>query len=214
MTTSIGVLIALIVVMFYILYFGRCFRWWLLGRARSGVGLFRLMKARVYGADPQILVEARLLARAAGVSAPLDTIETQHLAGADVMRALAATIAASRTGVSLDFGEACLHTRTNRNPLDVIQERLRNQHRDLWEAAEQADPKHIVEHIGERVSVACRVAPVGIILVDEQPLFAVSTNGILEPGAHAQIVDIRGTVAFVQSLAAPGKDRKRANPLG
>jgi len=196
--TTYGLAAGLVAVVFYILFFGRCVQWWVIGRSRADVSLGRLMLARLRGADPRVLVEARLLARAGRVDIPIDAMELQHLARADVIRVLAAVIAARRAQIDLDFDEACLWDREHGNPLDLLQRRQREQHHALWTAAQNQSPEELRRRIGARGDVAARVSPAGIILLDGQPVFATSTEGILEPGAPVEVIDVQGHVAVVQ----------------
>jgi uncharacterized protein YqfA (UPF0365 family) len=79
-------------------------RAWLAG---AYVGFTELIAMRLRQVPYGMVVDARITAKKAGISIPIDQIEAHFLAGGNVIPTVQALIAAQKAGISLEWDRAC-----------------------------------------------------------------------------------------------------------
>ena len=105
--------------------------WWLIGSnfmlwiqavaSNAPVGLFSIIFMRIRKVNPQIIVNARITAKKAGLDIPADKLEAHYMAGGHGMRVISALIAANKAAIPLSFDRACAIDLAGRDVLDAVQ---------------------------------------------------------------------------------------------
>ncbi|MEM9352242.1 MAG: flotillin-like protein FloA [Planctomycetota bacterium] len=94
--------------------------------SNARVGLFSPMFMRLKQVNPQVIVDAKIMAMQAGVGTDPTTgittrrLEAHYLAGGDVPRVLAAIVAAHRADIDLDFDRAAAIDLAGRDVKDAV----------------------------------------------------------------------------------------------
>jgi uncharacterized protein YqfA (UPF0365 family) len=116
---GIAALIALIVLIFILKYFGLYVQAVL---AKADVGLIQLVMMSLRKVNPTVIVRAKIMAVQAGLSVvSTRDCEAHYLAGGNVMRVIQALIASDRAGLNLDFKIATGIDLAGRDVLEAVQ---------------------------------------------------------------------------------------------
>ncbi|MFM1850558.1 MAG: hypothetical protein RIS54_242 [Verrucomicrobiota bacterium] len=99
-----GVVAGLVVLGIIISFFNVWLKAWLSG---AYVGIVNLVAMRLRGVPYGVIVEARIRAVKAGIELAVDEIESQYLAGGNVIACVQALIAAQKARIELDWQRAC-----------------------------------------------------------------------------------------------------------
>jgi len=101
-------LIPLILAIAFVYIASRYFRLWLRGYfTRARVGLFTLFFMSLRRVNPHTIVDAKILAVQAGLTAiPTVALEAHYLAGGNIKRVTQALVAAHRAQIPLDWNTA------------------------------------------------------------------------------------------------------------
>ncbi|MFC1707942.1 flotillin-like protein FloA [Planctomycetota bacterium] len=83
--------------------------------------LFSLIGMRLRNVNPQVIVDARVMATKAGLDISEDQLETHYLATGNVLRVVYALVAASKANIKLGFERACAIDLAGRNVLEAVQ---------------------------------------------------------------------------------------------
>ena len=94
----------LVIVGIIISFFNIWLKAWLSG---AKVGIVNLVAMRLRGVPYGVIVEARIRAVKAGIQLGIDEIESQYLAGGNVISCVQALIAAQKARIELDWQRAC-----------------------------------------------------------------------------------------------------------
>ena len=81
--------------------------WWQAYTSNTPVGLFQIIFMRFRKVNPQVIVQARISAKKAGIDIATDKLEAHYMAGGRVGRVVSALVAASKAKIDLDFDRAC-----------------------------------------------------------------------------------------------------------
>ncbi len=112
----IGILV-LVVIAFFLKFFGLWFRALLSG---APIKLSRLIGMWIRKVKASIIVDSRIMLTKAGLGIDSDLLETHYLAGGDVIKVSKALIAANKAGISLDFKKAAAIDLAGRDVLDAV----------------------------------------------------------------------------------------------
>ena len=117
-----GVILAVVGVVFLIL-FGRYFNLWLRGFVtRAGIGPSTLVFMSLRKVNPTVIVDAKIIAVQAGLPPiPTGAIEAHFLAGGNVRNVIRALVAAHRARIKLDWQTATAIDLAGRNVLEAVQ---------------------------------------------------------------------------------------------
>lgn len=85
------------------------------------VGFIQLLAMRFRKVDPNIIVNARITAKKAGIEIPTDRLEAHYMAQGHVIRVVQAVINASKANIPLPFDTACAIDLAGRDVLDAVQ---------------------------------------------------------------------------------------------
>ncbi len=85
------------------------------------VGLFNLIAMRLRRVTPATIVNANIAASKAGLSIPVDQLESHYLAGGNVELVVNALISADKAGIALDFQQAGAIDLAGRNVFEAVQ---------------------------------------------------------------------------------------------
>jgi len=119
-TGLFGALIIIVVMVAAIGYFVP-FRLWISAWASGAyVGLLTLVAMRLRRVPPHAIVNARISAVKAGLSIPLDELESHFLAGGNVVNVVNAIISADKANIELSFKRAAAIDLAGRNVLDAV----------------------------------------------------------------------------------------------
>ncbi|MFZ9681592.1 MAG: flotillin-like protein FloA [Cephaloticoccus sp.] len=99
-----GVVAGLVLLGIIISFFNVWLKAWLSG---AYVGIINLVAMRLRGVPYGVIVEARIRAVKAGIRLEIDEIESQYLAGGNVIACVQALIAAQKARIELDWQRAC-----------------------------------------------------------------------------------------------------------
>ncbi len=116
-----GVFFLLIVFLILFFYFIPIGLWVTAMASRVRVSLVSLVGMRLRKISPNLIVNALINARKAGLTADTDMLETHYLAGGNVKRVVDALIAADKAGIELDFKLATAIDLAGRNVLEAVQ---------------------------------------------------------------------------------------------
>ena len=116
-----GVFFLLIVFLILFFYFIPIGLWVTAMASRVRVSLISLVGMRLRKISPNLIVNALINARKAGLTADTDMLETHYLAGGNVKRVVDALIAADKAGIELDFKLATAIDLAGRNVLEAVQ---------------------------------------------------------------------------------------------
>ncbi|MHC4943411.1 MAG: flotillin-like protein FloA [Planctomycetota bacterium] len=116
---GIAALVALIVLIFILKYFGLYVQAVL---AKADVGLIQLVMMSLRKVNPSVIVRAKIMAVQAGLSiVSTRDCEAHYLAGGNIMRVIQALIASDRAGLNLDFKIATGIDLAGRDVLEAVQ---------------------------------------------------------------------------------------------
>ena len=113
----IGMLILLIMVVFALSY---GLLWLKALLAGTHVGVFEIIGMRLRGVPPALIVNMRVMAKAAGVPVETAMLEAQHMAGGNVTEVVIAMVAAKKAELDWSFPEACSWDLAGYDPLEVV----------------------------------------------------------------------------------------------
>lgn len=113
-------IVAFIAFLVFLYYFP--FGLWIRAQA-AGVrlGIFSLVRMRIIGIPPSIIVDALIMARKAGLDVNDAQLQAHYLSGGHLDRVVLALIAAQRAEIPLEWQRACAVDLAGRNPLEAIQ---------------------------------------------------------------------------------------------
>jgi uncharacterized protein YqfA (UPF0365 family) len=119
---GIGVFIVLIVLIIAFVVLLNYFRWWIKALAAGvSISIFSLVRMRIMGVPPGVIVDSLITGRKAGLPITSDMLVTQYLSGGHLDRDVLSLIAAQRAGIPLDWGKATAIDLAGRSPLDAVQ---------------------------------------------------------------------------------------------
>ena len=189
-------------VVFGLVYFWECLRWWFLGRVGAGIGLFSLMGARVRGVPPRILVEGLLLAREAEERVTPEELETLHLSGGNVRQAMAAVVAARKADLDFSYRMASALTLSGTEPLGAVRDLIAARKERIDAELQLMTGAELAGLRGARGTVEYAVPALGVVSVDRRRLAAVSEGGPIDRGRTVEVVDVHGYIAVVRQSRA------------
>ncbi|MCA9041144.1 MAG: flotillin-like protein FloA [Planctomycetaceae bacterium] len=116
---AIAVIIILIVVFLFARYIKLYVRAVFSG---AGVGIFEIILMSLQKVDPQVIVDARIMARQAAIrEVPTKMLSAHYLAGGNVNRVVRALIAAQRARIELDWDSAAAIDLAGRDIVEAVQ---------------------------------------------------------------------------------------------
>ncbi|MCP4689990.1 MAG: flotillin-like protein FloA [Desulfobacterales bacterium] len=122
-TISLIFLIILGIIAVFLIYFvGTAISLWfqaLVSGAR--VGILSIVFMRFRKVPPKLIVNAKIMARKAGIDISTNDIESQFLAGGEVISVVQALIAAEKANIDLVFNRAAAIDLAGRNVLEAVQ---------------------------------------------------------------------------------------------
>jgi uncharacterized protein YqfA (UPF0365 family) len=113
--------IALIIAFFAFLYYFPFGLWVRAQAAGVGLGIFSLVRMRLIRIPPDVIVDALIMARKAGLPVTDAQLQAQYLSGGHLDRVVLSLIAAQRAQIPLEWQRACAIDLAGRNPLDAVQ---------------------------------------------------------------------------------------------
>lgn len=107
----------------FLVLFARYFKLWLRGFVtKAGIGPFNLVFMSLRKVNPQVIVDAKIMAVQAGLTRiPTESIEAHYLAGGNVQRLVKALIASHRAAIDLDWETGAAIDLAGRNVLEAVQ---------------------------------------------------------------------------------------------
>lgn len=81
--------------------------WWQSILSNAPVGLLQIIFMRFRKVNPNVIVNARITAKKAGIDITPDQLEAHYLAGGDVQRVVQALISAHKADLGLEYDRAC-----------------------------------------------------------------------------------------------------------
>lgn len=114
--------IAAILVLIFLILFAKYFNLWLrafVTRAKIGPAALVFMSLRKV--NPNVIVDAKIMAVQAGLAVTTEAMEAHYLAGGNVRRIVQAMIAAHRARIALDWDTAASIDLAGRNVFEAVQ---------------------------------------------------------------------------------------------
>ena len=104
--TWIGIIVVAIIVLYVFLVFIPIRHW--IAAIFSGVrvGIFSLIGMRLRQVPPHLIVDAMIQTKKAGIDVSSDVLEAHYLAGGNVLRVVAALVAADKANMDLSIQRA------------------------------------------------------------------------------------------------------------
>ena len=118
---SIGLLILVIVLVWFLLFMVPLPLWVAAWASGAYVGLMTLIGMRLRRVPPSTVVTARISAVKAGLDIPLDDLEAHYLAGGNVVRVVNAMISADKANILMPFKRAAAIDLAGRDVLAAVQ---------------------------------------------------------------------------------------------
>jgi uncharacterized protein YqfA (UPF0365 family) len=122
MTQTIAFTIGALLFVGLLLVVSRYFALWLRAYVTgTRIGMLSLVLMSLRRVDPRVIVHCKVMAVQAGLpDFPTSAIESQYLAGGDVLRVTLALIAAHRAGIDLDWDTAAVIDLAGRDILEAV----------------------------------------------------------------------------------------------
>jgi uncharacterized protein YqfA (UPF0365 family) len=121
LTGALGVVIALVVGLAFVLYLVPVPLWIAAWASGAYVGLLTLIGMRLRRVPPGTVITARISAVKAGIDVSLNDLEAHFLAGGNVVRVVNAMISADKANIPLPFKRAAALDLAGRNVLEAVQ---------------------------------------------------------------------------------------------
>jgi len=126
MIAGISILIVFLVILAIILFFAFLYYFpfglWIRAQAAGvPIGIFTLVRLRIMGIPPSVIVDSLIMARKAGIEVNDSQLQAQYLSGGHLDRVVLSLIAAQRAQIPLEWTRACAIDLAGRNPLDAVQ---------------------------------------------------------------------------------------------
>src|SRR6201996_9827121 len=119
---SAGVIIVVAVILFFVfLYFFSVGLWIRTIAAGGPLGIIALVRMRLIGIPPSIIVTNYVRARKAGLNLTVDQMQSHFLAGGNIENVTLAMIAAQRAQIPLEWQRAAAIDLAGRNVLEALQ---------------------------------------------------------------------------------------------
>ncbi len=115
------ILLVLIVGFFVFLYYFPFGLWIRAQAAGVRIGILSLVRMRIIGIPPSVIVDSLIMARKAGIDVNDSQLQAQYLSGGHLDRVVLALIAAQRAQIPLEWQRACAIDLAGRNPLEAVQ---------------------------------------------------------------------------------------------
>jgi len=116
----VGVILAIFLVVLFIILVNFFSLWLKATLAGARVKMLNLIGMRLRGVNPNVIVEAKIMAVKAGLLADENLLETHYLARGNVPNVVRALIAASKAGIELSFERATGIDLAGRDVLDAV----------------------------------------------------------------------------------------------
>ncbi|MBV8170990.1 MAG: flotillin-like protein FloA [Candidatus Eremiobacteraeota bacterium] len=114
------VFVLIIAFLVFLYYFP--FGLWIRAQAAGvPIGIFTLVRLRIMGIPPSVIVDSLIMARKAGIAVNDAQLQAQYLSGGHLDRVVLSLIAAQRAQIPLEWTRACAIDLAGRNPLDAVQ---------------------------------------------------------------------------------------------
>src|SRR5215469_2133872 len=114
------VIILIIAFLVFLYYFP--FGLWIRAQAAGvPIGIFTLVRLRIIGIPPSVIVDSLIMARKAGIAVNDSQLQAQYLSGGHLDRVVLWLIAEQRRQIQLEGSRACAIDLAGRNPLDAVQ---------------------------------------------------------------------------------------------
>ncbi len=112
----------LVIIAFFVFLYYFPFGLWVRARA-AGVplGIFSLLRMRLIGIPPSVIVDALVMARKAGLDVTVDQLQAHYLSGGHIDTVTLALIAAQRAQITMEWQRATAVDLAGRNPLEALQ---------------------------------------------------------------------------------------------
>jgi uncharacterized protein YqfA (UPF0365 family) len=112
----------LVIIGFFVFLYYFPFGLWVRARA-AGVplGIFSLLRMRLMGIPPSVIVDALVMARKAGLQMTVDQLQAHYLSGGHIDIVTLALIAAQRAQIPMEWQRATAVDLAGRNPLEALQ---------------------------------------------------------------------------------------------
>jgi len=112
---------ALVILVVGYLVFGALNLWFRAFSSGTPISLWSIIGMRFRQINPQVIVNARITARKAGLDIPTDEFEAHYMSGGHVMRVVTALIAANKANIALSYKQATAMDLAGRDVLDAVQ---------------------------------------------------------------------------------------------
>ncbi|MDQ2818422.1 MAG: flotillin-like protein FloA [Candidatus Eremiobacteraeota bacterium] len=112
----------LVIIAFFVFLYYFPFGLWVRARA-AGVplGIFSLLRMRLIGIPPSVIVDALVMAGKAGLTVSVDQMQAHYLSGGHIDIVTLALIAAQRAQIPMEWQRATAVDLAGRNPLEALQ---------------------------------------------------------------------------------------------
>lgn len=174
--------------------------WWRARRGGAPVALGRLFRLAARRIKLRPVVDANIMATAAGLAVPLRDIETHAAAGGRVERAMLAAVAASKAGIEFSFTMARAMDLSGRDPVEVVSDLVRAKQEGLRAETRHAMADDVARAVGEQGLVTVAVGAPGVVNVNGRSFRAVCEDGYITKGSTVRIVSVQGNVAIVERV--------------
>ena len=113
--------IGVIVVIGFLIFAASAIQLWFQAiTSKAPVSLFQIILMRFRKVNPQVIINARISAKKAGIDIGTDDLEAHYMAGGRVGRVVSALVAANKAKIDLDFGRACAINLAGRDVREAV----------------------------------------------------------------------------------------------
>lgn len=116
-------IVAGLVLLAFLILFSRYFKLWLRGFVtRAKIGPLKLMFMSLRKVNPQVIVDAKIMAVQAGITQiSTEAMEAHYLAGGNIQRLVKALVVSNRADIDLDWETGAAIDLAGRNVLEAVQ---------------------------------------------------------------------------------------------
>jgi uncharacterized protein YqfA (UPF0365 family) len=131
---------AILVVLFSLLFLGKCVYWWLAARSVSPpLGFRRIAQMTFLGADPAVVVPAYVRASRWGLQLDVDHCRAHRLAGGHLQGLIEALLMARRFGLGLAFERAAAIDLAGEDVVETVDRATRVEQIDIGSTMPEGD---------------------------------------------------------------------------
>ncbi len=171
--------------------------WYRALRGRAYVPLGRIARIWFRRLDSNAIVDAYIMATAAGMEISFDDIESHAATGGRVQRTVLAAVAAHKAELDYDHRMAIAADMAGRDAIAEVNDLIAAQRANAMTLRPMPDAESL---IGASGTASSPVGAPGIVQINGQKISAVSKDGPIPKGSAVRVIQTSGGIAVVERI--------------